>query len=43
LASPSFCAVGGLGVLVSGGVTGGDAGMLETFMDRFLLHLIARL
>jgi hypothetical protein len=37
------CTSGGLGVLVSGGVTGVDTGMLETFMDGFLLHLIARL
>jgi hypothetical protein len=30
------CAVGGLGGLVPGGVTGAVTGMLETFMDEIL-------
>jgi len=37
------CTLGGVGGLLAGGVTGADAGMLETLMDGFPLHFIARL
>jgi hypothetical protein len=32
--------LGALVALVLGGFTGAEAGMLETFMDRFLLALL---